>query len=119
MPKTSKAVPAGLARPAGQQRPRSKRNPLGALELTSARPERPIECADADKLERDTFVRRLTDALINPNTNRSTGVVVGIVGPWGSGKSSILILLEEAIKSRYDSAIVVRFDPWLVSGRDD
>jgi KAP-like P-loop domain-containing protein len=37
----------------------------------------------------------------------------------GSGKSSILNLLSEAIKERHQHALVVRFDPWLISGRND
>lgn len=44
---------------------------------------------------------------------------MGIAGPWGSGKSSILNLLQEHLKERYEHALIVRFDPWLVSGRND
>ena len=62
---------------------------------------------------------RLMDALIDPRTRRATGVVIGITGEWGSGKSSILNLLSEAIKDRHTDALVVRFDPWLISGRND
>lgn len=83
------------------------------------RPERPIGKRQSDRLQRSEFVRRLESALINPRTRRATEVAVGIVGPWGSGKSSILNLLQEHIAYYYDAAaIVVRFDPWLVSGRD-
>jgi KAP family P-loop domain len=46
-------------------------------------------------------------------------MVIGITGPWGSGKSSILNLLQEHIEKKHSDALVVRFDPWLVSGRDD
>jgi predicted KAP-like P-loop ATPase len=45
--------------------------------------------------------------------------VIGITGPWGSGKSSILNLLRENLKATYPDAIVVSFDPWLISGRND
>ncbi len=44
---------------------------------------------------------------------------MGITGPWGSGKSSILNLLQERIKRECSDALVVRFDPWLISGRDN
>src|SRR5689334_829734 len=88
--------------------------------MTSASgPERPIQRSDEDKLERGQFIARLTAALIDPATSKSTGVVIGITGPWGSGKSSILNLLQENIKAQYPDALIVRFDPWLVSGRDD
>lgn len=85
----------------------------------SSTPERAIERKADDKLERSRFIERLTSAIVNPETQKSTGVVVGITGPWGSGKSSILNLLKERLKEQYPDALVVRFDPWLVSGRND
>jgi energy-coupling factor transporter ATP-binding protein EcfA2 len=81
------------------------------------RPDRPIATAGEDKLGRDGFVGRLARALVRDG--RASGVVVGLTGPWGSGKSSILNLLEAEIKEKHPGAVVVRFDPWLVSGRDD
>lgn len=81
-------------------------------------PERPIRNKGEDALERGLFVTRLVDALVN-SAGQATGVVVGLTGQWGSGKSSILNLLDEAIRERHRNAYVVRFDPWLVSGRDD
>ena len=50
--------------------------------------ERPISSADDDKLERGPFVRRVASALVDRKTGKSRGVVVGVTGPWGSGKSS-------------------------------
>jgi hypothetical protein len=82
-------------------------------------PERAIQSSAQDKLERSFFIERLASALVYPKSTKSTGVVVGITGPWGSGKSSILNLLQEYIQAKYPEAIVVRFDPWLVSGRND
>lgn len=82
-------------------------------------PERPIRSADDDLLERGQFIARLSAALVNSETNRATGIVIGLTGPWGSGKSSILNLLREHIKQTHKQAVVVSFDPWLVSGRND
>jgi len=82
-------------------------------------PERPIQAASEDRLERAGFVTKITNALIAPDTGKSRGVVLGVTGPWGSGKSSVLNLIAGDIKARYPDAIVVRFDPWLVSGHHD
>jgi len=82
-------------------------------------PERPILSAEQDELERDPFVRRLASALVDRKTGKSRGVVIGITGPWGSGKSSILNLLRERLKADQPEAVVVSFDPWLISGRND
>jgi ABC-type polysaccharide/polyol phosphate transport system ATPase subunit len=70
-------------------------------------PERPIQSNTEDALERGPFVRRLADALVNAQTNKATGVVIGITGSWGSGKSSILNLLREQIEATRPSALVI------------
>lgn len=87
-------------------------------------PERPIRQPSDDMLNQNRFVERLAASLIDESTGKSTGVVVGLTGPWGIGKSSILNLLEYELtnpqnKTRYNHAVVVRFEPWLVSGRED
>lgn len=80
----------------------------------------PIRSKAEDLLDRGPFVRRITDAVIDPKTRMATGVTIGITGPWGSGKSSILELLDEEISERYGgNAILLRFNPWLVSGAED
>jgi hypothetical protein len=93
--------------------------PEKSMSGVATRPERPIASQKEDKLGRRDFVRRLMDALVSSKTKRATGIVVGITGEWGSGKSSILNLLSEQIKQGYPEALIVRFDPWLVSGRND
>ena len=79
----------------------------------------PIKEAKSDELDRINFVKRICQALIDIENEKSTGVTVGITGQWGSGKSSVLNLIQEQIETTYPNAIVVRFDPWLVSGRDN
>src|SRR5689334_19065772 len=85
----------------------------------STAPERPIQGKVDDKLERSRFIERLSLAVVNSETQKSTGVVVGITGSWGSGKSSILNLLSEYLAQQYPDSLIVKFDPWLVSGRND
>src|SRR5262249_27943750 len=68
---------------------------------------------------RNLFVERLTDTLVDTTSKKATGVVVGIAGEWGSGKSSILNLVEENIRARYSDAIIFSFNPWLISDAKD
>ncbi|MCA3271996.1 MAG: AAA family ATPase [Roseomonas sp.] len=81
--------------------------------------ERPIQNEEQDRFGRAGFVRRVANSLIGRDGKKARGVIVGIVGPWGSGKSSVLNLLANELERRNPKPVVVRFDPWLVSGRDD
>lgn len=80
--------------------------------------ERPVSHKDEDLLERGEFIKRLGNALVASDNSRATGVVVGITGEWGSGKSSILNLAAQHLENKR-GAIVIQFDPWIISGRDD
>lgn len=80
--------------------------------------DRPILSANDDRLGRGPFVTQVADALVDKQTKRASGLVVSLLGAWGSGKSSILNMLEQDIRSRYEHAIVLRFDPWLITNRD-
>jgi hypothetical protein len=82
-------------------------------------PERPIGELSDDRLGREPFLKRLIHALINPHTGTSTGIVIGVTGPWGSGKSSLLNLLHKKIQLRNPEAVVIRFNLWLISWRED
>jgi len=86
----------------------------------TAQPDRAVRTFDEDNLDRKPFIDRLVRSLIDKKSGRATGIVVGIVGEWGSGKTSILNMLHGAIRAAYpEHALIIRFDPWLVSGRDD
>jgi predicted KAP-like P-loop ATPase len=65
-----------------------------------------------DLLHRRPFVEALAED-IRAAPGRS-GFVVGLSGPWGYGKSSVLRLLANEVAD--DTTAVVRFNPWLFSG---
>ncbi len=47
------------------------------------------------------------------------GLVIGIEGKWGSGKSSLINLTIEALKREPEGPAVVAFSPWLVGDRNE
>ena len=46
---------------------------------------------------------------------------IGVLGTWGTGKSTLLNILEQELQARpaTQTAIIVRFDAWLYQGYDD
>ncbi len=86
--------------------------------LVSAPLERPIQMPQQDLLGRADLVRRLARTLVAADGLRSRGVAVGLTGPSGSGKTSLLNLLDHELQERRPRPIIIRFNPWLVSGRD-
>jgi predicted KAP-like P-loop ATPase len=46
------------------------------------------------------------------------GFVIGIEGEWGSGKSSFINLVSDALHSTEDAPEIVRFLPWLINSRE-
>ncbi len=79
------------------------------------KPDAPINDSSGDKLGRTAFADLLANDIL---TIASTdGFTIGIQGPWGSGKSSLLNLLANALNSTA-GIIVLRFNPWLFSGTE-
>lgn len=73
----------------------------------------PITSAAQDRLDRGPFAARAADLLADVAAS-STSNVAGLIGAWGSGKSSVLAMLEENIEAR-SGWEVVRYNPWALS----
>jgi hypothetical protein len=72
--------------------------------------------AESDALGRAAFATYLAKALLSVSSG--DGLVVGIEGGWGSGKSTIIGFVKKMLPECGDAgakAIVVDFNPWMVS----
>lgn len=59
----------------------------------------------------------VSEVLLNPSMRP---VSVGVFGTWGTGKSSLLNLIEDRLlDDAKDKVIIIRFDAWLYQGYDD
>lgn len=68
----------------------------------------PLKDPNKDKLERGPFVE-MVSRLINGLADSNDSAVLGLVGAWGSGKSTVL----HYVARQLDNTIkVVRFNPW-------
>ncbi len=81
--------------------------------------DRPIKSPEDDRLHRLPFVKHLAKRLVRDR--KSTGLIIGLIGPWGCGKTSVLNLLQIELEQneKFNHPLIVRFNPWLVSNRDD
>ena len=53
------------------------------------------------------------------STSAMLPVSIGILGNWGSGKSSILKLIENRLLEKTNQYLIIKFDAWLYQGYDD
>lgn len=75
--------------------------------------DRPIQSEEDDEFRRremaDVLARELT---LPPG---SSSIVVGLEGPWGCGKSSLLALVELRLAKLSPKPVIVHFNPWILS----
>src|SRR5215208_1962060 len=78
--------------------------------------DRPIEHRTQDKLDRARFAEAIARQLVDAPAE--TGYVVGLLGSWDSGKTSILNMVDEVLTDEHENVLVLRFNPWLFSGTE-
>ncbi len=71
--------------------------------------DQPIADRPYDLLNRAVFADRIAE-LVDGLPSR-TGLVIGVFGPWGSGKTTVLNLLRDKLREN-DSILVRDFNPW-------
>lgn len=77
--------------------------------------DRPLSNKADDKLNRAPFAERVAGVLCRLPKN--TSLVVGIHGPWGDGKTTVLNMLRQDLES--DEKTIVRdFNPWRLSDEE-
>lgn len=83
--------------------------------------DRPIETVDQDLLGRSTFSKQLAEAIYK--YSGKDGLVIGLFGKWGTGKTSILNIVINEInilaKGSGDKPIIVKFSPWNYTNKDN
>jgi len=71
-----------------------------------------VRKADKDFLRFDRYVKPLISVFTDPRTE--TPFTVGVFGTWGSGKSSLLALLNDELENHFpDKFVRVQFNPWM------
>ncbi len=84
--------------------------------MASSTGDPPIRRKKEDRLNRARFAEALAEQIAS--APGSGGVVFGLLGPYGSGKTSILNMVEETLKETTENPVVLWFNPWLFSGTE-
>lgn len=85
--------------------------------------DRPKEHISDDKLGYAAFARAIARSIVGIRSDE--GIVLAIHGSWGSGKTSAVNMLVEALEEEQDirseesKILVVRFNPWWFSEQQD
>lgn len=78
--------------------------------------DRPIHSLEEDLLKRGTFCFSLANAIREWKGEES--LVIGLYGPWGSGKSSVKNIVVSLLQKSEPRIPVIEFNPWSWSGED-
>lgn len=75
----------------------------------------PIQGVAEDKLGQARFAEAIAEQVATAPAR--VGFAVGLTGAWGSGKTSLLRMIQEVLEKRSD-VVVLHFNPWLFSGTE-
>lgn len=83
--------------------------------------DQPINDKKDDLLGRKTFSKYLGKAIYEHN--QEAGLVIGLYGKWGTGKTSVIKMTENVIKELAEGdknkPLIIEFAPWSYSDKDD
>ncbi len=85
------------------------------IQLSEYDNDGPVDGSDnaPDRLNRDSFSKHLAEILIlSPGEDCFTA---SLEGPWGYGKSSVMKMVKNHLRSMDNPPIIIDFNPWLVS----
>jgi predicted KAP-like P-loop ATPase len=91
---------------------------MAADQNYSVKGDRALSSGNEDKLGFREVAKRIVTSLVDHASE--DGLVIGIEGVWGSGKSSLLFLIRDELRKlpRDRELTVVDFRPWLIGNRD-
>lgn len=73
-----------------------------------------VRSGNKDTLGRLSYARRAAELISSTHSSESS-VVFGLSGPWGSGKTSLVNMIVEALVEAHPEWAIARFTPWATS----
>ncbi|PIT49796.1 KAP family P-loop NTPase fold protein [Snodgrassella communis] len=76
----------------------------------------PVSSKEEDKFSRWKFAERVGQVIARRED--PSGLVIGLYGVWGDGKTSVLNFIQESLKSE-EKVICIKFNPWRYGTEND
>lgn len=76
--------------------------------------DRPIERLNDDRLARRSFAESVAGHILAEQGEH--GFAAAVIGEWGSGKTSVLNMIAERLKTESEETVILQFNPWLFRG---
>ena len=77
--------------------------------------DKPITLKEHDKFNRFKFSNRIAETVIRREDKE--GLVIGLYGIWGEGKTSVLNMIQEKLNDN-ENILIVNFNPWRFKDED-
>jgi len=71
--------------------------------------DKPVENEEQDRFQRYNFSKRIADTIIQRENEE--GIVIGIYGAWGEGKTSVLNFIQKEL-DKEKTILTVALNPW-------
>ena len=71
--------------------------------------DKPVKIQDQDRFQRYNFSKRIAETILQRDNN--DGIVIGIYGAWGEGKTSILNFILRELENK-ESVLTIKLNPW-------
>lgn len=84
---------------------------LNSIKITG---DNPIALPEEDTIGRNSFAQSFSKQVLSLDTSK--GSVVGVLGAWGSGKTSFINLARNELNQ--DNITILDFNPWMFSGTE-
>lgn len=87
--------------------------------------DKAISKKDDDELGRYKFAEQIATGLVKTASKRTDGLVIGITGAWGTGKSTLVNFIINEVEKLHEESdnlhlpVILRFNPWMFSGQKE
>lgn len=77
--------------------------------------DRPVENESQDRFQRYNFSKRIAETI--KKRENSDGIVIGIYGAWGEGKTSVQNFIEKELTTD-ENILIIKLNPWRYNDED-